>query len=317
MSAAEHRSCPPTLRARDAARCRSASGEAVAALNRRGFLKLAGLAGGGLVLAFSSAIARKALRATRAARRGVRAESVRAHRARRQDRASIAKNPEIGQGVKTSLPMIIAEELDADWSRCTSSRRRSIAARLRPAVRRRLALDSDELGHAAPRRRDGARDAGRCRREGMERAGAELHDARRAPCAHGQQPQARATASSPTKAAALPVPDADSAEAEGPQGLQLLGKRVTGVDNAKVVARRAAVRHRSAVPGMQYAVFAKCPAVGGKVGERESRRDQEAARREERVRRRTGTGKPTEVHARRRDRRDSTWAALQREASSR
>ena len=85
-----------------------------ALLSRRSFIKVTGLAGGGLVLAMSigpgaeKAAAQAAVSKTFAANPYV------------QIRADgkivlFAKNPEVGQGVKTSLPMIVAEELDADW----------------------------------------------------------------------------------------------------------------------------------------------------------------------------------------------------------
>src|SRR5512142_3062474 len=83
-------------------------------LNRRSFLRVTALAGGGMLLAsylepvsgvFAQAPAAPAPLSPNAfikiAPDGV--------------VTIMAKNPEIGQGVRTMLPMIIADELDVEW----------------------------------------------------------------------------------------------------------------------------------------------------------------------------------------------------------
>ena len=80
-------------------------------LDRRTFLKLTGLAGGGLVLAFQVGDAGAAAAPA--------ADFVPNAFLRISPKGSIliySKGPEIGQGIKTAFPLIIAEELDARWA---------------------------------------------------------------------------------------------------------------------------------------------------------------------------------------------------------
>ncbi|GIV36880.1 MAG: isoquinoline 1-oxidoreductase subunit beta [Cyclobacteriaceae bacterium] len=83
------------------------------ALTRRDFMKVSTLAGGGLLLSFQTGNALAALLPKDAevfqpnAFVSISPEGL---------ITIMAPNPEVGQGVKTSLPMLVAEELDADWT---------------------------------------------------------------------------------------------------------------------------------------------------------------------------------------------------------
>src|SRR5574339_1090186 len=78
-------------------------------LSRRDFLRVSAIAGGGLMLATAvdlSAFEQGAAEFTPNAFIRITPDNI---------VTIIAKNPEVGQGVKTSMPMLIAEELGVEW----------------------------------------------------------------------------------------------------------------------------------------------------------------------------------------------------------
>src|SRR6516162_6967169 len=84
--------------------------------NRRGFIKLSGGAAGGLILAFNmGGIVRPAEAAADAAKGNAAILNAYIRIAPSGEITLLNKSPEIGQGIKTSFPMILAEHLDADW----------------------------------------------------------------------------------------------------------------------------------------------------------------------------------------------------------
>jgi isoquinoline 1-oxidoreductase beta subunit len=95
-------------------------------MSRRGFLKSGALATGGLVLGFVLPAGSRLARAADAARPAVYAPNAFLRVAPDNTVTVIVNRLEFGQGVHTALPMVIADELDADW--------RQMRAELAPAA---------------------------------------------------------------------------------------------------------------------------------------------------------------------------------------
>src|ERR1700719_4169847 len=80
------------------------------------FLRVSDISGGGILLAFYVAPVAKAFAQAPAPTPPFTVSPKAFIRVTPDGLVTImAKNPEVGQGVKTHLPMIIADELDVDW----------------------------------------------------------------------------------------------------------------------------------------------------------------------------------------------------------
>jgi len=228
-------------------------------MDRRSFLKISGLAGAGFILAFS--IEGKAIAASGVGRRQVNAYI------RISPEGVIfiySKNPEIGQGVKTSMPMIIAEELDAAWSDVKveqSPINEKVFGRQNAGGSRSIATNWDTM-----------RNAGAMARRMLLQAAAKTWGVPLNECTtenshviHSKTGRKNHYGSLANKAAALPVPPASAIKLKSRKDYKLLGKRITGVDNHALVTGQPLFGIDQALPGMLYAVYEKCPAIGGTV----------------------------------------------------
>ncbi|QCR21437.1 xanthine dehydrogenase family protein molybdopterin-binding subunit [Pontibacter sp. SGAir0037] len=233
--------------------------------SRRNFMKLSAVAGGGLFLGFSWA-------GSAASAMGIVDEAAMASGAIDFNSflsispngviTIFSPNPELGQNIKTSFPMIVAEELDADWSKV-----KVIQAPLDTTkFERQVTGGSGAVPHSWER----LRKAGATARQMLIEAGAKKMNvqantltAENGIVVHKASGRKMSFGELATEASKIPVPK--DVKLKDPKDFKLIGTAVRNVDNKEMITGKPLYGLDLYKEGMLFAQIQRPAAFGMKV----------------------------------------------------
>jgi isoquinoline 1-oxidoreductase subunit beta len=176
----------------------------------------------------------------------------------------IAAKSEMGQGIRTGLAMILAEEAEVDLNSVTVEQ-----AETRPDLYAHLGTggSGSTMENFTPLRRAGAtvRElmiSAAAARWGVPRAECEAHKGR---VFHEKSGRDASYSELVEAARQLPLPDPEKVELKDEKDFELIGHPFPRVDIPAKVSGRAQFGLDVRVPEMLFAVVGRCPTFGGKV----------------------------------------------------
>jgi len=176
----------------------------------------------------------------------------------------VCHRSEMGQGVRTALPMIIAEEMGADWS----------TIRVVQAIADESTYGSQDTGgsQSVVRGYDRLREIGATVRAMLIEAAAQRWGVESSVCYakngsvinrdNGQQLRFGDLAEA---AAQVEVPHSNDVSLKNPADFAIVGNSTKNVDMPRIVTGQAIFGMDVRVPNLLYAAIARCPIIGGQL----------------------------------------------------
>lgn len=176
----------------------------------------------------------------------------------------VAHKPEIGQGTKTSMPMLIAEDLEVPWQEVQVQSKvanEQLYGKQGAGGSQSVASSYDRL------RRLGAAAKQMLVAAAAEHWGVDISEcqAENATVKHSNSDKVMSYGELADKAAKQTVPDPKTVTLKKPSDFKILGKRIAGVDNQQIVTGQPLFGIDQVPEGLVYASYLRCPVFGGEA----------------------------------------------------